>query len=89
MPEAGSPEEEIRIRTVIAAEKLGLSDILGSISEGKYADFTIFEDDPLESSFAQGKLADAAMTVIGGQVVYDSEDDPEGMWKLYTNEQII
>lgn len=89
MPEAETPDEEIRIRTVLAAEKLGLSDVLGSVSEGKYADFTIFEEDPLEGSFAEGELADAAMTIIGGQIVYDSEDEPEGMWNLYTNQQML
>ena len=72
MPEGETPYDEIVIRTTAAAEKLGLSDILGSVSEGKYADFAIFESDPLEAD----SVADdnAAMTIIGGRIVYDCDE---------------
>jgi len=39
---------EIDERTIIAADKLGLSHLIGSIKPGKLADFAIFNEDPFK-----------------------------------------
>ena len=49
--------------TVEAARALGASKILGSIEEGKYADFAIFESDPLKG-FGPAKTIFAGKEII-------------------------
>ena len=84
MPEGATLYDELVIRTTAAAEKLGLSEKFGSISEGKYADFAIFENDPLEAEIEDDSqtadmdldeheniFPDVEMTVIGGRVAFD------------------
>lgn len=88
MQEGADAEEEIRIRTVIAAEKLAIEEDFGSITEGKFADFAVFEDDISRAQLVRGELPDASMTIIGGDIAYDCEDDPDSLWQLSINEQI-
>jgi predicted amidohydrolase YtcJ len=64
--------------TIDAAVLLGVSDDYGSIESGKQADFVIFRENPLECNLPRFRAMDCRMTVLGGNVVYDSEiDDPE------------
>ena len=87
VPESASPEEEIKVRTVRAAEKLGLSELIGKIAEGMFADFACFEENPFAGRGA--RIPNAAMTVLGGEIVYDAEDEDEENWRLATFEQIL
>ncbi|MBO6689442.1 MAG: amidohydrolase family protein [Henriciella sp.] len=49
MVEAGfTPEEAIRAATIVAAEHLEMSDQIGTIEEGKFADMVVLEEDPLD-----------------------------------------
>lgn len=88
MQEGGNAAEEIRIRTVVAAEKLAIDEDFGSITEGKFADFAVFENDISAGELVRGELPDASMTIIGGEIAYDCEDDPDSLWQLSVNEQI-
>jgi imidazolonepropionase-like amidohydrolase len=57
MTEAGMPAmEAIQAATVSAAELLGMSDQLGSIEAGKYADIIAVEGDPLKDINAMGRV---------------------------------
>ena len=62
-----TPMEAIQCGTINAAELLRVKDTHGSITIGKRANFSIFEGDPLSDIHA---LLDCAMTVIGGDVVF-------------------
>lgn len=80
--EGASSVEEILDRfTMDAAVSLGISDKLGSIEVGKFADFAIFEENPFDvikpSLF---KKLSADMTVLAGHVVYDVEEDNMQEW---------
>ena len=81
-----SPAELIRLRTISAAEILGVSDKLGSIAPGKYADFAVFEEDPAitvtASPDTDGDLPEATLTILGGRIIYDCDDDPDSNWEL-------
>ena len=68
------PKDEIHARTVEAAEKIGRSEDLGSLEVGKYADFTVFDDDPFNSVSQAGILPEAVATVLGGVTAYDVEE---------------
>lgn len=68
------PKDEIHARTVEAAEKIGRSEDLGSLEVGKYADFTVFDDDPFNSVSQAGILPEAVATVVGGVTAYDVEE---------------
>ncbi len=74
----------IRYRTVDAAYQIGMSEILGSVEVGKKADFTVFEEDPLQKE----NLPEAFMTILNGDIVYDSEEDDINEWyELMTSQQ--
>ncbi len=62
-----TPMEALQCGTLHAARLLGVTDTHGSITVGKRANFAVFEGDPLEDIQA---LLDCAMTVIGGEVVF-------------------
>jgi len=74
----------IRQLTVDAAYQIGMSENLGSVEVGKKADFTVFEEDPLQ----KGKLPETFMTILNGDIVYDSEEDDINEWyELMTSQQ--
>jgi len=61
-----------------------MSENLGSVEVGKKADFTVFEEDPLQ----KGKLPETFMTILNGDIVYDSEEDDINEWyELMTSQQ--
>ncbi|MEG0923455.1 MAG: amidohydrolase family protein [Anaerovoracaceae bacterium] len=67
--------EAIDNLTIIAAEIIGASKDLGSIEKGKLADFVVFEENPLDMTLNQFSKAHANMTVLGGEIVYDEDDE--------------
>ncbi len=70
MTEAGMPILEcIQSATVNAADLLGVSDILGSIEKGKYADIIAVDGDPTKDVQVMGKVS----FVMKNGVVYKSE----------------
>lgn len=81
-------EEAIYRMTVEASELLGLEEKIGTIEVGKYADFTIYNEDPFKSTVSQFKNLGAAMTVISGVIVYDAEEDEISSWyELFSQQQ--
>lgn len=76
-PEGGFfPEEKVDIYTAIDAYTIGSSylefeeDVKGRIKEGYLADFTVLDEDIFEIDPMKIKDIKAAMTIIGGKVVY-------------------
>lgn len=59
-----------------AAILLGEEDNLGALDLGHYADFAIFNGDP----FKEG--AKVVMTILGGEIVYDAEEDLDSNWYI-------
>ncbi len=65
MVQAGySPEEAIRTATVVAAEHVEMGDVIGTVEAGKYADFVVLGEDPLENIEA---LKSILLVVKGGE----------------------
>lgn len=76
-----SPAAEINEHTVSAAESLGLADSLGSIKEGKIADFVIFDENPFDFKPKKNALLpEAAFVILDGTVVYDSDAESDMEW---------
>lgn len=69
--------------TLGSADKLGILDRLGTIEVGKYADFTIFESNPLEGN----GLPQVSMTLVAGDVVYDKAEDQPEEWNRLVSQQ--
>ncbi|HKM29008.1 MAG TPA: amidohydrolase family protein [Anaerovoracaceae bacterium] len=81
--------EAIDELTVYAAEMLGEEDRLGSIEKGKLADFTVFEQNPLDTDLKTFCKMHATMTIIDGQVVYDAEEMAnDEMYNLMASQQL-
>lgn len=72
--QALSVEEAVRAYTIDAARSFFADGHIGSIEDGKLADFVVLEEDPFTMS--AGRLAEARpwMTVLGGQTAYQSSD---------------
>lgn len=68
-----SPSEVLRAATLTSAEALGRAQDLGSIEEGKYADFLILEKDPLADI---GNLNSIQIIFKGGR-----RFDPQALMK--------
>lgn len=66
-----SPESAIRAYTRDAAFVGGLEKHVGSIEPGKYADFVLLDDDPIEEP-KKIKDMDVEMTFMEGKLVYSS-----------------
>jgi predicted amidohydrolase YtcJ len=78
---AKSVTEAVEMLTINAAVQLGVSDDFGSIEKGKHADFTVFEENPLEAPNLQTfKKLQSVMTIIDGKVAYDAEEDDLSQW---------
>lgn len=76
-----SVEEILDRFTMDAAVSLGVSDKLGSIEVGKYADLVVFEENPFDvMKPAMFKKLSAVMTILAGYVVYDVEEDNMQEW---------
>ncbi len=69
MVDAGmTPAETIFAATVNAAELCGLSDEIGTLEPGKYADFVVYFENPLEDI---GAIRRPHMVFKGGEVIGD------------------
>jgi imidazolonepropionase-like amidohydrolase len=70
MAEAGMPPmETIRCATVNAADLLGMSESLGSIEKGKWADIVAVDGDPIKDIQAMGRMK----FVMKNGVVYKND----------------
>lgn len=65
-----TPIQALRLFTLGAAETAGEEVERGSITPGKWADFTVFDRDPLGSDPDQLLEAQVRMTVVNGQIGY-------------------
>ncbi len=69
-PDPATPEEELHRLTIDAATQLGLEDFLGTLEEGKVADLTLFDIDPLAfEPEGEALLPPAALTIVNGKIV--------------------
>lgn len=73
--DAPAPGQELSVTEALRAYTSGAAyagfdeDRLGTVEVGKLADFAVLEESPWESDDVAG--IDVAMTVVGGEVVYD------------------
>ena len=82
------PQELLDYLTTEASLRVRMEDQLGSLEKGKYADFTVFKEDPLRGVAGDGKPGEGpfatavVMTVLQGRIVYHQDPslmdrDPE------------
>lgn len=71
MNSALGPHEALRLFTIDAAYILGMEDIIGSVTVGKYADLAVLREDPLSVPAERLKDMGTLMTLSGGEIVYD------------------
>jgi predicted amidohydrolase YtcJ len=71
--EAVTAMDAMKMITVDAAYTLGVEDKVGSIEAGKFADFTVLDNDPLTVPAAKIKDVAVYATVLGGKVTTVSE----------------
>lgn len=76
-----SVEEAISNLTDKAAELLGNGNSLGKVQQGKKADFTVFDENPLDKDLRTFSKMHASLTVIDGIISYDAEE--ESMAEMY------
>lgn len=76
-----SVQEAVDKLTWLAATNIGMETQLGTIKPGKMADLTIFDNDPLLTDLKTFSRMHVSMTVIGGEVAYDSSE--QAMTELY------
>lgn len=86
---AKSVEEAVDMLTINAAVQLGIDSEYGSIEKGKRADFVIFDENPLEAkTLSEFKKLRSVMTIVGGTIVYDAEEDDMSKWfSMLTQQQ--
>ncbi len=63
-------EEALRSYTLDAAYAIFMEDELGSLTEGKLADITVFDQNLMEVSEDEFKDAEVTYTIVGGDVIY-------------------
>ncbi len=71
-----SLDQALRMITIDAAFTLNVEDKIGSIEPGKFADFTVLEQDPYEVDKLQIRDIPVWGTVVGGRVLPSSEIKP-------------
>lgn len=85
---AYSTQEALDKLTIGAAELLGMSDTLGSIEPDKLADFTVFDENILDFSLEKFTHPHCAMTIVGGEITYDAEDEANNeMYNMISSQQ--
>lgn len=63
-----TPQQALAMVTIDAAYTLRMDHVVGSIEAGKYADFTVLEEDPLSVDVDKIAQIKVKATVMGGQV---------------------
>ena len=87
--QSSSTTEVIDNYTLNAAAIIGKLDSFGSIERGKHADFTVFNDNPIELGMDQFPYIHAEMTIIDGEIVYDAEEAAKDeMYNLLLSQQL-
>jgi predicted amidohydrolase YtcJ len=69
-----SLEEALYYYTMGSAYAIGEENLLGDLSEGKYADFIVVDKDPFEVSMRELRDLRIMATVVGGEIVYLSKE---------------
>ena len=75
--EAVSVADAMKMITINAAYTVGVEDKVGTIEPGKYADFTVLDDDPQTVDPLKIKDIPVVATVLGGRVILVSETKKE------------
>lgn len=84
-----SVEEAVGNLTEKAAELCGCEDTLGRIEQGKKADFTVFDENPLDKDLPTFARMHAVLTVIDGAISYDAEEESMAeMYKILLSQQL-
>ncbi|MGB3542322.1 amidohydrolase [Rubrivirga sp.] len=74
LPEqAVTAEEALRAYTVWPARSSGIEDRTGTLETGKWADLTVLDLDPLTTSPDDLLSGSAVMTIVGGKVAFDAD----------------
>lgn len=68
-------QEAIEHLTLESAEMIGMGEKLGSIEKGKYADFAVFSENPLNSRAGELSRLYCDMTVVEGEIVHDVDQE--------------
>ncbi|MDW3646979.1 MAG: amidohydrolase [Bacteroidia bacterium] len=71
--QALSIEESLRAMTINAAWQLQMEDKIGSIKAGKYADFVVLDQNPLQTSPENFRDISILQTIVNGNTVYKNE----------------
>ena len=71
--QAISVQQAMRMVTIDAAYTLGQEDLIGSIEPGKFADFTVLEDDPMTVPPVLIKDIPVVATILGGRIILVSD----------------
>ncbi len=71
-----SMEEKINSLTIYAAEYVGMSEVLGSLEKGKFADFCVYDTDLLKL-LKSDKFPQCEMTILNGEIVYDLDNEAD------------
>ncbi len=77
-----TPMEAVQCGTIHAAQLLRVDKTHGSVTVGKRADFAVFEKNPLDDI---NELLNCAMTVLGGEVVFEKEYIPCSAARMTTD----
>jgi predicted amidohydrolase YtcJ len=73
------PEQSVDVNTALQSMSAGNAyaafqeDRLGALTIGRYADFTVLADDPREVSASELLSIDVLMTVVGGEITFETE----------------
>lgn len=79
--EVSTVADAIDALTDKAAAIIGIEAEAGIIEKGRLADFAIFDENPLACDMRTFRRLHAVMTVVGGEIVYDVEE--ENMIEMY------
>lgn len=68
-----SVAEQLKAWTIGGQKNLGMEDILGTIEEGKIADFAVFDRNLLHTDIKTVRNAKVVMTIMDGKVVFEEK----------------